>query len=472
MYLLKSRNSVIVLFIGFIFALGGYICQSNTVQQTNTLTVNIKNYVRLVNNDDWTNAIQTALKELPNKGTLVFPNDIIYNVSDKIVCSDKEIHIIGDNTQFVEKASLHTPVFLFTNTNNSSVEGVVCQGDETLTDFFGTSDKIYSFFEFIDSRNVTINNIVIYNKTYGIYLNKCNDCVIKDIICKGFLTSGNLTTKGANYSAGVVLSGGNKCSIDNLNCSNMGAAVLIGKSGSYHTLSNITGNHLRDNGIYLSSAIQCSITNAKLNDIVSSGIKLRGRDNIISNCFVSDALIGYTMTGTGKADSYGFNGYNNTVTDSKAENCTVMGVAIVGQDDSYGKSFKILNNTLIKCGKGGTMYPAIRIDGGSEHQIIGNTILGTVSDVAILVQGNKNNLSNHITVSENKITGDGHKPLCGIRSIYTTESTFYHNSFENLGACGIEGRYLNKSLIKKNVYDNGRMVLLNDAYPCNDNRIM
>ncbi|WP_227872451.1 glycosyl hydrolase family 28-related protein [Paenibacillus albus] len=448
------------------------VAAANNKKIWGDLIVNVLDYkVAGDGKKDDTAALQSLINSVTSGTTIVFPPGR-YKISAPIVWGNKTLHLFSwGDAVIVEGIPLNAPMIQMTNANNSTVFGLTCEGAETLAGFAGADAKHYAFIKVITSANVTLTQLFIKNKTYGIYLDTCYKCEVDGITLEGFLVTGSLAENGANYSSGANIKGGEHNIISNLTAKNMGSGVLAGGDGRYHMIENIYLENIRDNGIYISSGEACKIAKVHVTSAPNNaGVKARGSKHVVRGCTVKNAFVGYALTGNGlTVDSLGYNGYGSICEGNTAENCSRMGLEINSQDGFFPRDFKVLNNNFINCGEAGTTYAPIKVVQGSGHQIKGNLIDGSPSDFGILINGAVGDRSKKLDVSKNVIRGNAATPKNGIRLLYVDGSTIAENNFENLLTNGVDCRFVDNSLIDGNVYLTSLVVSLSTSFQSNSN---
>ena len=405
---------------------------------------------------------------------LNFISEIVTNNS--IIILDKDNYILNDTIYFKNKSNIsikgnvditenilpNKSVLYFKNCDNINISNLKCNGSEKLEGFFGSADDDFSFIYFDDCINCNIKNISINNKTYGIILNKCENVKITNTRVYGFLLSGSLTENGSNYNASIYVKKSKNIYIEGLKCRDIGQGVSVGLDSKYIEMKNIIIENARDNGIYVSSGENCVLSNIKVNGCNSSGIKVRGKNHVLESCFINDSYIGISLTGNGSTtDSNGFNGGYSIVNNCIIDNCSDIGIDIGVQDDLYGCSYTVKNNTIKNVQSILTNRAFIRVTKSDNTNIIGNTLIGDViGEYSILITGEvKNmNISNNVIKTKSKN---------GIRLNSLNNSIISYNVIEN--SIGVDGRYVNNCLIEGNICPEGTVFNLSSSYNSENN---
>lgn len=410
---------------------------------------------------DDTAAIQAAINNTNGIQTIVFPQGQ-YLVSSQVTASNKELQLIGLGGATIVEVTPHLTqaIFQFTNCSNTTVTNLSCAGSETLAGFAGSTLNTFSFMTFTTSNNVIVSGCSITNKTYGVIFQDCNNCSVSNMDIVGFLVTGSLAINGANFSSGVFITGGKNNTFTHSHVKDMGSGCLVGTgntSPNYHVINQIWMENMRDNGIYISSGDNCTVSNVSVDSAVNNaGVKARGSYHSIFGCNIKNTFSGITLTGNGTTpDPLGFNGHGTRCFKNSMDTCSTLGISLEGQDGFFPRDFIVDGNVLTNCGDNDPNHAAIRMFQGQGHIITNNIIDGSLSPYCILIQGlSAVSRSKFINVSNNMIRNG----VQGIRSTFIDTATIVNNEFDLLSVLGIECRFTTNSNISGNKYVTGQIL--------------
>jgi hypothetical protein len=117
------------------------------------------------------------------------------------------------------------------------------------------------------------------------------------------------------------------------------------------SISNIVGTELHDNGVYISSGYNSTVTGCSFTNVVGDGIQVRGSwiniyGNVLDNCDdFGIAITGLTSPG---ADSFGAGGSGYSVVGNTVRNCE-RGIRATSDDTLYPRDINISGNVVLNC---------------------------------------------------------------------------------------------------------------------------
>ncbi len=261
--------------------------------------------------------LQQAIDQSNDFDTLVIKPGIYYSVNTQI---NKPLTIIGESLPVFDGKE-QDEVLLITG-NHVSIDGIEIRNSKR------GSMKDYAGIRVFKSQNVSIENCVLSNTFFGIYLSDSKKVTVKN--CK---------SKGANY--------GN---------SDTGNAIHLWKCDSV----TVTGNHVEGHrdGIYFEFAKHCLIQNNFCEKNFRYGLHFMFSDNDVyeNNTFSNN--------GTGVAVMYskGVHMFRNKFQNNWG-------------DASYGLLLKDMDNGIISGNTFSNNTVGVTMEGGNRMRFEGNNFL-------------------------------------------------------------------------------------------------
>jgi hypothetical protein len=190
---------------------------------------------------------------------------------------------------------------------------------------------------------------------------------------------------------GVHIGGGRNSRIERLTVNRAGGAVVVGSAGkaglpSAWKITDVIGNLLGDNGVYLSSAQDCEVASCQFANVSGVAVKLRGTGHTADRITANACFQGVGIEGVGKiADDFGSNGSGHQVTRCTFRDLGHCGVWAGDHLGLFARDYTIANNLFIRAPFslfGATSMTAcpISLRGGQGARILGNTFENCAGD--------------------------------------------------------------------------------------------
>lgn len=294
-----------------------------------------------------------------------------YQVAATIVI-DKPLRIVGEPGTVIEEASILSPVIRCT-ADGVWIENLTCRGIETAATYSGDPAvvKERAFIAADSRRGLQLRNIRVSGKSRGVYLFKCQDCLVEDLDMEGLFTA---PVAGVNYSSACVVLRGENNRIVRAVARHTGSVVLGGDTTLRLSVTGWTGSDLYDNGVYISSGMGCLVEGGSCRRVGrlagGSGVKVRGSHHRVIGNYIEDALgHGLAVSGNGVDDGTGHNGRCTTVTGNVVLRSRASGIALYLQDGFPPRDCIVTGNAIE--GYGSPTYPPIT-NIGTGHLVGGN----------------------------------------------------------------------------------------------------
>lgn len=233
------------------------------------------------------------------------------------------------------KLSSFQQAIVFNNCDNLVISGVRGLGSldraawEALTPTERQSQ--IAFFEFEECFNTMIEDSFVSGFSQGIKATNCNFCEWKSntlLGCFGELSGGLVTDP--NFGYGLFIDGGENHIILNPTGEECSGAVLLGNIAERVKSYGGTCKNIHDNGWYGSSCDEslCHGFACESGGIQSNAVKMRGNNNMISNCVArnvqSIAFIIAPLATISAIDPQGAAGFGGGIYYCEAQNCSSL----------------------------------------------------------------------------------------------------------------------------------------------------
>lgn len=386
---------------------------------------------------DDTAKIQSVINDCPEGGTLEGVSGV-FLLSGQIVIN-KKIHLHLGNAIFKEATPLASPLFLCSNFDDGSIDGLVIQGAESAVTYAGASALNYVGVKIVSSDRVSVRNVKAFDKSNAVIFDHCSRCEAESVYLKGVIAS-NLAYAYNSGSVRFIAGEHNRALL--CGAEYAGGAVYQTYEGKGLSVHGAWSNDCWDNGVYISSGFNCSVTGGtfrRLNGEGNVGVKARGSGHTITGNTIESSNGGIQISGNGVTlDSEGANGSGNVVTGNTMRNIATSAIVINFQDGYEPRDCTVSGNTLVDVAVSGGSIPAIIIRGNGHH-IVGNTINGFSGAYAMNCEGELGTLRRRLKISGNRIRGGLANE--GIRLTYVGDSQIDGNAFDgNSGADFVELR--------------------------------
>lgn len=428
---------------------------------------------------DDTTAIQAAFDA--GLGYVNFPPGT-YLISDTISYTGR-VFVTGYGATLLESTNLSKMLSL-TDADDARIDGLLFEGVETYAVFAALSPSPsttdYSAIYLSSSDRVQIKGVKSLYKRCLIYMDTCSDCMVDGWHCNGFMSSYDGTAPtGANYCPAVFVRGGAGDIITNGTVRNHGTGVLFGTNSGgtqplYSVVSHITGENLKDDGVYGSSADYMDISHCIFKDVVTAGIEVRGSHNKVFENQVINANVGVVMTGRGNPTSNVSGGYNSIV-NNDLSNCRANAIQVLGLDTGGGlgyiKGLTVTGNHIAGCPVASVASAAVDIQCAGDLTFKDNTIAGAAGTAyCVLIQGlDVSNPLVGLIVGDNNISGSTGRSI--FLNWISGGSVAGNYAFNN-GTPMIEGKYCAGVSFKYNTCTDQVVIILDDTYTNAGNIVM
>jgi len=352
---------------------------------------------------------------LPYK-KFVFGAGSRYRLDDSIRIANKDSLIVDFNGATIYENVLRERTFVFYGCNALTVKNCNFDGIQNYTSFQLASTTFKLYLQIDSCNNAIIDGIRSKNKQGAVAFRKAYKFYANNIDHIGFLDDTHKTNASfcpAIYVAhdGFDTPGWNGYSvISNAHARNNGSVVLLGDDAQLYSISNIRGDSLFDNGVYLSSALYATISGCVFRYVAGSGIKARGRGFSITGNVITNAGVGIAATGNGSdsffgaiPDDLGGNGYGTIISNNVIDSVTLKGISVEAQDGLRQHDVTVSNNTISH--HINATNSALQISTTSAATVIGNKIYGSTASTAVIVNNTSGDSTQNLNFSNNTIHG-------------------------------------------------------------------
>lgn len=260
---------------------------------------------------DDTSALISTIAAAPNKSIIDLKGKK-HAISSQVLISGKMLTIEAGGGGFVQTTAsgqYTLPLIKLQDADGTVLRDLTIDGaeNETLTaspggvwnggTWTGTANNRIGI-HLNSSDNVTLDNVRINNKAYGVKLENSHYCTLDKITIRGFMVA-DVAAGTELYCVGIYLRKSHWTVISSLDAQDIGAGITV-VNGTLHTL--VVDARVRntwDNGLYFGGSHYAEIIGAHIATTKGTGIKFRGSYNKASGCTVTDAGVGYIMSGEG-----------------------------------------------------------------------------------------------------------------------------------------------------------------------------
>jgi hypothetical protein len=414
-------------------------------------------------------SIDRAISACPIRGTVIF-SDTAYHISSPLATITKEINIDGNNAVIYHDTRLTANTFLFNKTDSISIKNIRFAGKETDSSFTGSTEAdIYGAIRLDTCNGVEIENISVSGLRTSIRLQISNTCDIKKVNIQGFFTD---TNSSANWAPGLYVFGGSNNTLSLIRSQDHGSIITAGLNTKGLKISHCYGHRLYDNGIYISSGIDCEVSKCLIDSVLgNSCIKVRGTRHTISYNVVKKSVVGLTLTGNGSPDWDSTNGNGLNCIGNIVDSMTGYGITCGSQDGYFPRNIIISDNVITNhFGSAGFSPMSLGVKNGLT--VFNNTIDSAIGNYGITVTGGVDtNLTYGVNISTNRLSRIAGK---GLYVDHCRGAVISGNIFDKIQSYSIEGRYLTGSVISNNtnkIISDG-ILTLPTAYASDSNAII
>lgn len=261
---------------------------------------------------DSTDYIQRCLDLLPSDGSLVFRSGS-HHLSKPLRWAGKALNIIGqEDSVLVQKFNRPEPMIQASSASGTRIRNLSLHGKDSVGTYvtyrssLNTVSSNMAAIRVLDSSNVNIRRISVYDKMTGVVLDSCTDSEISLATMHGFGKDIAGEKIPSNWHSGVVIRQGSDIYVDRLSCSNFGNAVVTGRYrpdiqttqlpvNIFITESRISACF--DNAIYFSSVDRANVVGTQVNGCNSSGVRIQGENVSVLGCILIRCGNGVTIQG-------------------------------------------------------------------------------------------------------------------------------------------------------------------------------
>lgn len=336
-----------------------------------------------VSNSDCSNAV---LRSLTSSLNVYFPPMRFLISSSMSASSLDDRTITGYGATIYETSGVLTSIFSFTSCDRLRIVGLDFESAENTTYFAAnTPTEIRASISLTTCEQTRIENVSGTAKRRFIYAYLSPETQISGVRYKGFmplLSSGAVAN--ANECPCITLRGCNDSSVIDANVTYHGSAVLVQLTSERVRITNIAGSELHDNGVYLSSAKNSSVSNCSFLNIHGDGVQVRGLNISVVGCHAENAAACVAASGINPADLFGAGGSGISIIGCTSINCE----RVVYVTTAYNLSLRDI--LIVGCSAQdsvitGATAPIEIITNVGGVVCTGNTVATTASDMGIVV---------------------------------------------------------------------------------------
>ncbi len=381
-------------------------------------------------------SIQDALGSASTGYTVYFPPGRYIMSAAASLSSINDLTLVGYGAILVETADDLTDHLSFTSCDRLKILGFSFEAAETHTSFAADSPSAErQFIGLTTCDDATVRDIYGTNKRRLLTADTCRSLNVDGYSFNGFfqeIESG--IQSNANNAPCVTLKGCDDSTVSNGRVLNHGSACLVQTTAERVAIRGIVGEDLHDNGVYISSGKDCTVTNCTFNDVGVDGIKTRGDGMTICGNSLRDVGndsgggAGVAVEGLSSAsDNDNANGsgatiIGNTIADSD------HGIRTGENNSKYLRDVVISGNTIHNCSVTGQVG-AINCKINQGITITNNIIRDFDGDYGIFVAAQFSDsiddtfVDGDVTVGTDQITLTAHSFNDGNSVVLTTTGT-------------------------------------------------
>jgi parallel beta-helix repeat protein len=288
---------------------------------------------------DDTAAIQAAENAADaSGGTLYFPPGA-YVVTATVIF-DGPVSLRGSpGSAIVELAAslVDDPLFRYSATSGFTIQGMTFTGAQTQAAFAGAPGEDRAAIELNNCSNFSVRDITVTAKTMGVWIdNGSSKGIVSDSRFIGFADPADYAAgSGYNYCKAVgigYVSAASDIVVQGCSMEHWGDGVSVSTGSSRVTIAH---NHIEgicDNGVYASSASDCTVEANTMRNTLGYGIKMRGSGhkiigNAISDCGSKALNIGGGGINVTTLSTTGYE-YGLTIADNTIQTTTSFGIRV------------------------------------------------------------------------------------------------------------------------------------------------
>jgi len=281
---------------------------------------------------------------------------------------DGTIIINADGSISPQNAPIYTAdniTYTFTGNITAVTDGIDVERSNIVLDGAGytvTGSENGMDITLVSMGNVTINNMMITNNIYGIYLESSSNCTL----------SGNNITN--NIDGVYLYSSSNNTLSDNIIANDYDGIYLVSSSGNTLLDNNVTANN--DAGIYFYSS---SSNNLNWNNITGTGFNITGTgNNLLGN---STGIMLESSSNNNNVNGNSITSNDVGILFDSSSNNSISGNNITNNSDGtylYSSSNNSLNGNSITA----NTYDGIYLGSSSSNAIYHNNFINNTNQVS------------------------------------------------------------------------------------------
>lgn len=301
-----------------------------------------------------------------------------YNFATPVeVAGLENIRISAEDSLWIDRTGGAESVFTISSPVNTHITLGVMRGEDTLATHIANGNTFNHFIRLTDGVASSVSvGFASGVRSIGIMVD-CVSCTFKDCFLQGFLPgfTGSNGVANSNYLPTVTIESGYGNKAHSNHAQNHGSVVLWGMDSEAPIAWGNTGQDLHDNGVYGSSGTLGIAFGNSFRRIRSTGVKMRGSNNIAALNTTDMAEVGVGLSGNGVSDATGANGSGNIAALNSSSRSQSRSVGMEIQDGFYARdSIVALNACRGHAGTTDTTPPFL------VSLVSGGVVLGNIAD--------------------------------------------------------------------------------------------
>lgn len=306
--------------------------------------------------------------------------------SSMSLSSIDDLTITGFGATIYETSGALTSMLSFTSCDRLRIVGLDFESAEDTTYFAAnTPTEVRAAISLTTCEQARIENVSGTAKRRFIYALSSPETQITGVRYKGFmplLSSGAVAN--ANECPCITLRGCNDSSVTDANVTYHGSAVLVQLTSERVRITGVAGSELHDNGVYLSSAKNSSVSDCSFLNIHGDGVQARGLNISVTGCHAENAAACVSASGINPADAFGAGGSGISIVGCTSIDCERVAY-VTG---AYNLSLRDVS--VIGCSAQGSTItgataPIEILTNVGGVTCVGNTVATAASDMGIVV---------------------------------------------------------------------------------------
>lgn len=340
-----------------------------------------------------------------------------YRLDDSVRIAIKDSILVDFNGATIYENTVRSYTIVFYGCNALTVRNGNFDGTQTYASFQANPISFRTYIQIDSCTNAVVEGIRSKNKQGAVAFRKAYKFYANNIDHIGFFD--NTHTTNASLAPAIyvahdgfdTVTGWNGYNvISNVHSRNSGSTVLLGDDAQLYTISNIRGENLFDNGVYISSALYATVTGCVFRYVSGSGVKARGRGFTIVGNVVTNSGNGIVATGNNSdtffgpiPDDLGGNGYGTIISNNVIDSVTLKGISLEAQDGFTQHDVTVSNNTISH--HINATNSALQVSTTAATTINGNKIYGSTASTAVIVNNKAGDSTQHLIFANNIFHG-------------------------------------------------------------------